>query len=107
MPCDPFQWLLTVVTDQGAVTQHLIGAGYLHQTPSRMRLPALPSTSRLGGAGSDACVLAYHLKVACYYCGYLSPTALPAHGCAPALGLIAPVLLLAALVGPHSLLQVV
>jgi hypothetical protein len=41
LSCDPFQGLLTVRTDQGAVTHHLIGARYLHQTVSSM--PWLPS----------------------------------------------------------------
>ena len=41
LPCDPFQWLLAVLTDQGVMTHHLIGALYLHQTVPSM--PWLPS----------------------------------------------------------------
>ena len=61
-----------MLTDQGAVTHHLIRAGYLCQTMPCMRLPALPSASHFCGADSEACVLGHHLTVACYCCGYLS-----------------------------------
>ena len=42
LPGDPFQQLLAVAADHGAMTHHPLGAGSLHQTTASIRLPAPP-----------------------------------------------------------------